>query len=1216
MKKLFTLIFFISTYILSFSQEINFLNKNEKCNFEYRDNNNQIIFEIRIPYIDLSEVKDDNNSYYKIISKELNDYYGNGEPLLPNYNKIIEIPEDGICEYEITNIKSQDIDLNKRIIPAQNSISNNIFINESSYQNESISQNPEIEITNLGTMRNKHLVRLTIKPFSYNPKKNQLTVFYSIDIKINIKSNQKLVKASQGEIINNKSNTYVIITHQKFKSEIEKFSKWKTIQGYNVKIAYVNKDIDCNKDSIKEYLQNFYYNPPEGYNSPAYVLFAGDETIIPTNEGTQTFATIVVKKTEVTDLAYCEYTNDYLPEIMYGRISAIDIKTMGNIIDKIISYEKCEFENTDYLNKLMFISGNDDGMGYCKKYSNTELKYLTNNYANETNQITPILYPYQENYGEMDCENENCSSSILENINKGIGLLFYSGHGHPTKFDSPQITSEDINNLPENNMPGFWIINCCLTSKYNEENCFSETLLRKKNGGAIGYIGAANNTEWGADFIWLIGSGVQNEISNNYNKSGSGVLDALFHTKENEQNINNQYITAGQIVNKGNLAVTESNIIGYQYYWETINLMGDPSMLVNWKKPSENSFSINPQKLTKGINIIYIKTEPYSLIAISQNDTLITSEFSNKEGNAVLKFDENKIKCGEITIVISAQNKKTIIENIPVLEINKAELNLNKYYFSNQPSIADTTYLSCEIKNISDNKNYIANNIEIELTTENKDVNILNNKITIDKIEPLNYELLKNKFAICFSKTYPQNLEALFNLTIKYNDTIQKIYPINTSVITPSLESKYVKIIDEENKLNIISNPATELSENQYYEYKIITTTATNKNGILDNNENATLIYILKNTGKLNINKIETQLISNCKKLKIQNPNQTINYLSPGEEEELKFEVKLDSNYTNSEIINLELSCIYDGYPLIDINKITINAQIEDFENEEQINNNIITNSFRPWTITDKNPYSGKYCFESSEISNKSTSYFKININNYQDDTIKFCIKTSCEDDNKINGIYHDRLEFSIDNFTIKQWGGLNDWQNISIPLTKGEHTLKWLYYKDDLIKQYEDKVWVDNIIFPPCNYNYQKNNIIEVKNLPYWLNFVDNGDGTAKLYGTAPDKHEIDFINICAKYHNQTVEQNYKITVGTPEKEDYIKIFPTLVSDELHIQIDEYKKFDNLTIYNNLGKKTIEFDINSTNNVFNLSHLKSGIYILKLSGESGIIKQKINIIH
>ena len=50
------------------------------------------------------------------------------------------------------------------------------------------------------------------------------------------------------------------------------------MQGYKVKTVYVTQDVTNTCEAIKNYIQNFYDNPPTGYQTPQYVLFAADET--------------------------------------------------------------------------------------------------------------------------------------------------------------------------------------------------------------------------------------------------------------------------------------------------------------------------------------------------------------------------------------------------------------------------------------------------------------------------------------------------------------------------------------------------------------------------------------------------------------------------------------------------------------------------------------------------------------------------------------------------------------------------------------------------------------------------------------------------------------------------------------------------------------------------------------------------------------------------
>lgn len=1214
------------------AQKFTFLPQSEKTTIEIIGN--EAVTQIRIPYININRSKINGKTFNTIDYPQLYPVFGNGEPMLPCYNQLLQFNTDGEYCYKITALDSTIIDLNQlangyKIIPAQkpsvNSVQNQenkLLFNNLEYQKKSFNNFPKINITQLGTMGDKYLVRLDIVPFDYNPAKNLLTIYHTIDINVyNKNTNNSLRKTSQGDMIKKNSNTFLIITHPKFKTSIEMFSAWKTIQGYNVKTVYVTKDVTNNTDAIRNYIKDFYYNPPEGFQTPAYVLLAGDEKAVVTFEGRQEYPEIVPVKDQVTDLYYCDFTDDCLPEILYGRISATDNTTMENIVDKIVRYEKSEFENDDFFNNIIFISGVDPTNA--KFYSNTSLKYITNNYANAKNGINSFLYPYDESYGEMDCNDVNAAEHIIQSINKGAGLVFYHGHGNPESWDDPYITYNDIDNLEENSCTGVWIANCCLTSKFQAVNNFAESVIRKKNGGAAAYIGAANSTIWQYDFIWLIGNSYVNTVSEKYQDSQSGVVDALYHIHENELDINNQYITAAQIMNRGNLAVMQSGSIGYKYYWEVFNLMGDPSMLVHWKKPDANQVTFYPQNLVKGNEMLTIETVPYALAALSQNGVLIASAYADQNGTAMLRFDADKIEIGEVDLVVTAQNKKTYIKHITVNKAEDVVIGITSCKFSRQPANNDSTFISFDIKNMVETEieQFNATNIDIELTSDNADIEIIKNVGTIDLLAPQKTLTLQDAFKVKFSKNYPDNTNAKFNIKLTYNNGKEQLYSITTEVYIPGIYCNYLRIIDQGNKFKLVCEPETKIDENTFYNLDIITNAASIVNGILENGENAVIYYTIENTGKNKIDNATATLTCKHQGITITQPTFNLGSMIAGQKKEASFEIHLDSTYKQSENIQFQMSIDYDGYTKTSENQITINSQIENFEHGGDTPENISINSRRPWVISTKEPYAGSYCFESATIPDQTNTYFKIEINVKQNDTIKFYVKTSCEAYQPSSDIYYDHLEFAIDGDIKQKWAGLTPWTLVSLPITKGLHTVKWLYEKDANSAENDDKAWVDNIIFPPCDYINSENICSITAELPEWLKLTSNGDGTAKITGNSPQDYSIDTVIVTARYKKQTIIKKFTITTGTKPPEeikvyaDFVRIYPLPATDNINIEIGEKLNYQKLTAFDTNGKKILSEDIANNKSILNLNSFKSGIYILELTGDSGKMRRKIAVV-
>ena len=83
--------------------------------------------------------------------------------------------------------------------------------------------------------------------------------------------------------------------------------------------------------------------------------------------------------------------------------------------------------------------------------------------------------------------------------------------------------------------------------------------------GAIGYIGGSNDTYWDEDFWWSTGF---KAITGNptYDAQHLGAMDGAFHT--HNEGTDKWFITQGQLLVAGNLAVEQSNSTLKAYYWE------------------------------------------------------------------------------------------------------------------------------------------------------------------------------------------------------------------------------------------------------------------------------------------------------------------------------------------------------------------------------------------------------------------------------------------------------------------------------------------------------------------------------------------------------------------------------------------------------------------------------------------------------------------------
>lgn len=133
---------------------------------------------------------------------------------------------------------------------------------------------------------------------------------------------------------------------------------------------------------------------------------------------------------------------------------------------------------------------------------------------------------------------------------------------------------------------------------------------------------------------------------------------------------------------------------------------------------------------------------------------------------------------------------------------------------------------------------------------------------------------------------------------------------------------------------------------------------------------------------------------------------------------------------------------------------------IEDFESGSLAFFPWVTGGSVPWEITTDEPHTGTYCAVSGGISHNQNSTIQITRNVTMAGTISFWLKVSSE-------YRYDFLRFSIDGAILGSWSGTVPWTQAAYPISVGEHTIMWEYYKDSVGDSGSDCVWLDDITFP-----------------------------------------------------------------------------------------------------------------------------------------------------
>ncbi len=709
-----------------------------------------------------------------------------GSPQLLSIKKLIEIPHNAkpivqIVDYDVKEYNLSDFNIHNKIIPYQPSVPKStdpttvpFKFNKKVYEKNKFTKSTLANVEYIGTMRDVNLAKININPIRYNPATNTIRVYNNIKFDVQLKNANYQLTRQQKEVLQSpyfqiinkvifkdKSKTdfypdhldhtkypvkYLIVTAPEFKEELKEFIKWKTLKGFNVILASTD-EIGKKAKDIKDWIQTQYNSATADDPAPTFLLLVGDTEQIPESKWGDDSG-------KVTDLYYAcmDGAKDILPDIYYGRLSARNNEQLKNMIDKTLYYEKYKFEDDTFLNNVTLIAGADGTWN--SQVGQPTINYGTTNYFNAEHGFSTVN-KYLDSYN-------NC----YQQDKFKVSLFNYTAHCAPKKWLNPQFTISKVKSLQNKNQYPLVLANCCESGDFKYEECIAEAFMRKKDGGAVAYIGSAPESYWHEDFYWSVGahsfvSGQQPT----YAESSLGAYDAPFVS---------DYLCADALIYVGNLAVTEAHNQNYEtnvsarYYWEAYNCFGDPSLFVYLTQAKTNNVQHKPI-IPSNADFIEVKAEPNSYVAISRNDTLRGTAIVPSSGSVKVRFTPFICE-GEADIVVTQSQYKPYIARIPVVKVNSPYINLLN--FSNnkpleQVNVSDEFNIILKLKNIGLRQ---ANNVRVSVTTTDKYISNItnNNNILIGSIDVNQQFSIADKFKVKVSDSVPDQHKALFDISIKH----------------------------------------------------------------------------------------------------------------------------------------------------------------------------------------------------------------------------------------------------------------------------------------------------------------------------------------------------------------------------------------------------------------------------------------------------------------
>ncbi|MCK4764141.1 MAG: PKD domain-containing protein [Candidatus Aminicenantes bacterium] len=641
------------------------------------EDKNGITVRVKIGKVDLIKVRTPEGKFILPRIEGFTRSFKVGEPMLPIASKLISIPFGCKLKARVIDYTKKEVSLPLPLMPVQPSLSKSVDPASVKFEyNKEIYSTPGKYALPLagaevkGTMRATRLGRIAISPVEYYPTENRATIYRSVTVRIKFKNpnwkltekmkkkyssfyfepvNRQLLNYDRSDFFRTDLTkypiTYVIVADRMFEAQLQTFIQWKTKKGYKVITGYTDT-IGTTTTAIKTYIQNLYNTESP---APSFVLFVGDDQQIPAWDGNA--------GNHITDLYYCEFTGDDLPEIYYGRFSAQNTGLLQPQIDKTLMYEQYTMPDPSYLAEVTLVSGVDSG--YADPYGNGQINYGTTYYFNAAHSIAPNVWLYPASDGPT------ARTDIIQTVNDGVGFYNYTAHCSHTGPADPAFNQTDVANLNNYGKYLLGIGNCCLSNTFGanySDACFGEAWLQNADKGGIGWIGGSNSTYWDEDYWWGVGYGPIVGTGPTYEETGTGAYDGAFH--DHGETVNLHYTTNAAIIFAGNMAVTEAGSNLIDYYWEIYHLMGDPSVMTYMGIPANNTVS-HPASLLITETSVTVQADEGSYVGVTKDGVLHGAGYVDSSGSVDIALTDLGSE-GTAIVMVTCQNKIPYESSIPV----------------------------------------------------------------------------------------------------------------------------------------------------------------------------------------------------------------------------------------------------------------------------------------------------------------------------------------------------------------------------------------------------------------------------------------------------------------------------------------------------------------------------------------------------------------------
>lgn len=578
-----------------------------------------------------------------------------GAPDMEKLTTSLIIPD--FAKMQINIISSNYYDLTGiDIAPSKGNLKRNIDPANVAYTYGTIYGQSNFYPANIANLNTPYILRdyraqtISVCPFQYNPITKVLRVYTDIVVSVSVQNvmggenafervtSEKIIDNEFEEIykrqfINyeapNRGMMYVpvsengsmlIICFDSFAPDMQPFVTWKNKKG--IKTELVLKSVaGTTAAAIKTYITNYLVTNP----TLKYVLLVGDAAEIP--------SPVTVYGDSDNSYGYISGSDSY-PELFVGRFSASTNTHVQIMVNRTVNYEQTPQASATWYKKGIAIAsdqgpGDDAEMDYehQRGLRSQMLAYTYNNYSEN----------FDGSQGGIDLAGNPTAASIGSQIDAGVGIITYTGHGSDFAFSTSGYSATNITTLNNTTAhPFIWSVACVNGNFVLNATCFAEGWLRAGTPaapeGALATLMSTINQSWNPPMEG------QDAMVNILVESAAGNIKRTF----------------GGLSMNGCMQMNDAYGTGGDEMTDTWNLFGDPSVMVFTDTPLPMVTSHTGSIPAGTISVIVSNNTVDALICLSKAGVILGTGISNGTSATITIPSATP---GTIDVVATAFNK-------------------------------------------------------------------------------------------------------------------------------------------------------------------------------------------------------------------------------------------------------------------------------------------------------------------------------------------------------------------------------------------------------------------------------------------------------------------------------------------------------------------------------------------------------------------------------